>query len=92
MTHLKSRPDLTARVRRIGGQLAAVGRAFEAEEDCAGVLQQVAAVRGAVDGLLEAVLEAHLQQHVAANGLSEAERARGADEVMGAIRRYGKQT
>ena len=42
--------------------------------------------------LLEAVLEAHLQQHVAANGLSEAERARGADEVMGAIRRYGKQT
>lgn len=90
MAHLTSRPDLSARIRRIGGQLAAVERALEAEEDCTAVLQQIAAVRGAVSGLLETVLEAHLQQHVAASGLSDAQRAQGADEVMGAIRRYAR--
>lgn len=90
MAHLKSHPDLTARVRRIAGQLAAVERALEAEPDCAAVLQQIAAVRGAVNGLMDEVLEAHLHQHVAAPGLSDAERAQGAEEVLAAIRRYGK--
>lgn len=90
MGHLKSHPDLTARVRRIAGQVAAVERALDGEADCAAVLQQIAAVKGAVSGLMDEVLEAHLMQHVAAPGLSEAARAQGAQEVLAAIRRYGK--
>jgi DNA-binding FrmR family transcriptional regulator len=90
MSHLTSRPDLVARVRRISGQLASVERALAEGPDCATVLQQVAAVRGAVNGLMEEILEAHLREHVAADGLGLEARARGADEVVAAFRRYAK--
>ena len=90
MSHTTSNPHLVARVRRIAGQLAAVERALAEGPDCASVLQQVAAVRGAVNGLMEEILEAHLREHVAAPGLDAVARARGAEEVVAAIRRYAK--
>lgn len=90
MGHLRSQPELVARVRRIVGQLSSVERALSEGQDCASVLQQTAAVRGAVNGLMDEILEAHLRAHVAAPGLEQAERERGADEVIAAIRRYAK--
>lgn len=90
MGHLSSNADLIARVRRITGQLASVERALGEGAECASVLQQVAAVRGAVNGLLEEIVESHLREHVAAPDLAPEERARGADEVLAAIRRYAK--
>ncbi len=90
MAHISSNSALVARVRRIAGQLAAVDRALEGDADCATVLQQVAAVRGAVNGLMDELIEAHMREHVAAPGLDEAARQRGADEVMAAVRRYAK--
>ncbi len=91
MAHLKSgQRQLIARVRRIAGQLASVERALQEEVDCAAVLQQVAAIRGAVNGLVDEVIEAHLREHVAAPGLEPAERERGAEELIAAIRRYAK--
>jgi DNA-binding FrmR family transcriptional regulator len=81
---------LTARVRRIAGQLASVERALTDAADCADVLQQVAAVRGAVNGLMDEILEAHLREHVAAAELDADARQRGADELITAIRRYAK--
>ena len=90
MAHLNSNPELVARVRRIFGQLAAVERALSEGPDCASVLQQIAAIRGAVNGLMDEVIEAHLLEHVAAPDLSNAARSKGAAEVLTAIRRYGK--
>ncbi|NQE65097.1 metal/formaldehyde-sensitive transcriptional repressor [Caulobacter sp. RHG1] len=90
MAHLKNDQALMSRVRRISGQLSAVERAIDGEADCASVLQQVAAVRGAVNGLMDEILESHLREHVAAPGLSDAARAQGAEELMAAIRRYAK--
>lgn len=90
MAHLRSQPELVARVRRIAGQLGAVERALTDGPDCAAVLQQVAAIRGAVSGLMEEILETHLREHVAAPELDAVARAQGADEVMAAIRRYAK--
>jgi DNA-binding FrmR family transcriptional regulator len=90
MGHVSSNTDLVARVRRITGQLASVERALSDGAECASVLQQVAAVRGAVNGLLEEIVESHLREHVAAPGLSAEERAEGAEEVLAAIRRYAK--
>ena len=90
MAHLKNDQALMSRVRRISGQLAAVERAIDGEADCASVLQQVAAVRGAVNGLMDEILEAHLREHVAAPGLSAEARAKGAEDLMAAIRRYAK--
>ena len=49
------------RVRRIGGQLDALAQALEQEADCGAVLQQIAAIRGAVNGLMGEVLESHLR-------------------------------
>lgn len=90
MSHLASNPDLTARVRRIAGQLASVERAIADGPDCASVLQQVAAIRGAVNGLMEEILETHLREHVAAPDLDPAAREQGAQEVIAAIRRYAR--
>lgn len=90
MSHLATRPELLARVRRIAGQVAAVEKALAANESCAIVLHRVAAVRGAVNGLLDEVIAEHLTEHVALPGLSDAERAAGADELLAVIRRYAK--
>ncbi|MGV1683846.1 metal/formaldehyde-sensitive transcriptional repressor [Sphingopyxis sp. GW247-27LB] len=90
MSHLATRPELLARVRRIAGQVAAVEKALAANEPCATVLHRVAAVRGAVNGLLDEVIAEHLTEHVALPGLSDAERAAGADELLAVIRRYAK--
>ena len=91
MAHLSgSNADLIARVRRIGGQLVAVERSLREDDDCATVLHRVVAVRGAVNGLLGEIIAEHLSAHVARSGLTDGERARGADQLLAAIRRYSK--
>ena len=82
---------LLARVRRIGGQVQALERALEAEHGCAEVLQQIAAVRGAVNGLMVEVMEEHIENHLATPATaSKAKRRQGADELMGVVRAYLK--
>ena len=91
MAHLSgSNADLIARVRRIGGQVAAVERSLRDEADCATVLHRVAAVRGAVNGLLDEIIAEHLEAHVAGSGLTDEERARAAEDLLSVIRRYSK--
>jgi DNA-binding FrmR family transcriptional regulator len=45
--------------------MASLERAIERDEDCGAVLQQLAAVRGAINGLILQVMEGHLRSHVA---------------------------
>ena len=91
MAHLSgSNSDLIARVRRIGGQVAAVERSLKDNADCATTLHLVAAVRGAVNGLLDEIIAEHLEAHVARAGLTDEERQEGAEELLAAIRRYVK--
>src|SRR3546814_5321331 len=91
MSHLtQSHSDLLARSRRIAGQVGAVERALLADKDCAEILHLVAAVRGAVNGLLNEIIVHHLEAHVSRPGLSDAERARGRDDLLAVIRRYSK--
>nr|WP_250887324.1 metal/formaldehyde-sensitive transcriptional repressor [Rhodanobacter sp. LX-100] len=69
MSHIQeNRKKLVARVRRIGGQVASLERAIAGDEECGAVLQQLAAVRGAVNGLILQVMEGHLRSHVADTG------------------------
>ena len=89
MAHLsKQNDDLIKRVRRITGQVQAIGKALAASEDCAKILLLAAAARGAMSGLVEQIIEAHLQEHIVRKGLTERDRAAAADELMQAIRRY----
>lgn len=85
-----NRDELLARVRRIAGQVTAIERAITDESSCAAILHQVAGVRGALFGLMDQLIEEHLTDHVASPGLSDSERAQGAEDVLAVIRRYAK--
>lgn len=91
MAHLSDQnEELIARVRRIAGQIGAVERALREKASCSDVLHRVAAVRGAVNGLMDEIIADHLEAHVAKPGLSDAERAAAAEELLAVIRRYAK--
>lgn len=81
---------LLARVRRIKGQVQSLEAALEDEKECSAVLQQIAAVRGAVSGLMAEVLEGHLREHLGADNVSPAQRQADLDEVVSALRSYLK--
>ncbi len=75
MSHtIHGKKKLLARVRRIKGQTGALETALEQEGDCAAILQQIAAIRGAVNGLMLEVLEGHMREHL---GAPEATRPSG---------------
>jgi DNA-binding FrmR family transcriptional regulator len=85
----KEKQKLLARVRRIRGQVEALERALEAEKGCVEVLQQIAAVRGAINGLMTEVIEDHVLTHVAAPSITDdSARARGAEELIEVVRAY----
>ncbi|KKN50346.1 hypothetical protein LCGC14_0633610 [marine sediment metagenome] len=92
MSHItQNKPKLLGRVRRMRGQVEALERAIEADKGCAEVLHQIAAVRGAMNGLMAEVMEDHIQMHVAHPDIeSDAERRKGADELIDVIRTYLK--
>lgn len=59
---VEEKKRVLARVRRVRGQLDALERALEEGAECGPVLQQIAAVRGAINGLMAGVLESHLRE------------------------------
>jgi len=80
---------LLARVRRVRGQLEAVERAVEAEAECAAVLQQVTACRGALDGLIGEVVEHHIRDHVVDPKMPrDHPRARAAEQLVDIVHSY----
>ncbi len=91
MAHtIKSKKQLLTRVRRIKGQAEALEKALERETDCSAVLQQIAAIRGAVNGLMSEVLEGHLREHLGANDISPQQRSEDLEQVVAALRSYLK--
>ena len=78
------------RVRRIRGQLDALERALEDGADCAPVLQQLAAVRGAVNGLMSEILEGHLREEFAHPASTPEQREAGIDAAVALVRSYLK--
>ncbi|MET0550657.1 MAG: metal/formaldehyde-sensitive transcriptional repressor, partial [Xanthomonas sp.] len=71
--HEKKR--VLARIRRLRGQTEALERALEGGAECAAVLQQIAAIRGAVNGLMSEVMEAHVREEFGQPASSDAQRA-----------------
>ena len=78
------------RVNRVRGQLDALQAALEQGAECGPVLQQIAALRGAVNGLMAGVLESHLREEFSQlTDTSQAKRA-SIDEVVSLVRTYLK--
>jgi DNA-binding FrmR family transcriptional regulator len=74
MAHaVRNQAHLLARVRRLKGQVAAIEQALLDEQECADVLQQIAAVRGALNGLMANVIEGHLREHMGRGSDSDTE-------------------
>ncbi len=84
------------RLRRIRGQAEALERSIAEGSECGPVLQQLAAMRGAVNGLMADVLEGHLRESFGhaecdASSMEDPEHARTHEvigEVADLVRRY----
>ncbi|MFT4242012.1 MAG: metal/formaldehyde-sensitive transcriptional repressor [Acidovorax sp.] len=75
------------RLRRIRGQAEALERAVEAGHGYAPVLQQLAALRGAVHGLMADLLDSHLRETLAQQ---PAPSPQAVDETLALLRSYLK--
>ncbi|WP_341675097.1 metal/formaldehyde-sensitive transcriptional repressor [Niveibacterium sp. SC-1] len=87
---VKNKKALLTRVRRIKGQAEALETALNEERDCSAVLQQIAAIRGAVSGLMLEVLEGHVREHLMDPAASATERAEDMDQLLSVLRSYMK--
>ena len=75
------------RLRRIRGQAEALETAIDTGASCSQVLQQLAAVRGAVNGLMAEVLEGHMRESFGPTAPpGDADEA--IDEVAALVRSY----
>jgi len=89
MAHtLHGSKKLLTRIRRIQGQAAALERAVENQTACLAVLQQIAAIRGAVNGLMAEVLEGHLREHLGDSTLDARTRAEETDAIATMLKSY----
>jgi FrmR/RcnR family transcriptional regulator, repressor of frmRAB operon len=91
MHTVEEKPKLILRIKRIKGQIAAIERALEADEDCSDVLQLITAARGAMNGLMAELLEGHIRFHVIDQKQKiSSEQALAADELIDIVRSYLK--
>jgi DNA-binding FrmR family transcriptional regulator len=82
---------LLNRVRRIMGQVASIEKALDQEAECADVLHNISACRGAMDGLMAEVIEGHIRFHILGqNGSATDEQTQAADDLVSALRAYLK--
>jgi len=92
MAHTKREKEkLINRVRRIRGQLNAVEKALEEEQDCSAVLHTLAACRGAMNALLAEIVEGHIREHVVDPSKAvSAHQAEATEELIDVVRTYFK--
>jgi DNA-binding FrmR family transcriptional regulator len=92
MAHtVEEKKRLLNRVRRIMGQVAAIEKTLDQEGECAGVLHNISACRGAMDALMAEVIEGHIRFHILpVNGGATDEQNRAADDLVTALRAYLK--
>jgi DNA-binding FrmR family transcriptional regulator len=85
-----NKKKLLSRVRRIKGQTAAIEKSLEDGIDCMAILQQVAAIKGAVNGLMKEVLEGHLRAHLGTNEITQEQRQEEVEQVISVLKSYLK--
>lgn len=91
MSHtIKGKVKLLNRARRIRGQVEALERALESEQECGEVLRLIAASRGAMDSLMAEVLEGHIREHATTNHSDAKGALAAADDLIEIVRAYLK--
>jgi len=87
---IRDKKKLLNRINRIGGQVEALKRALEAEQDCGEIMRLIAASRGAMNSLMSEVLEGHLRAHAFAHAAPGSKDAGAAEDVIDVVRAYLK--
>ena len=93
MSHVaKEKAKLLNRLKRMRGQMAAIERAVDGDNECATVLQQATACRGALDGFIAEVIEDHIREHMIDPGAAQdAPQALAAEELIDIVHQYLKK-
>jgi FrmR/RcnR family transcriptional regulator, repressor of frmRAB operon len=90
MHTIKEKKKLIDRVGRVAGQLEALKRALETEQECGEVLRLIAASRGGMNSLMAEVLEGHLREHAFRTARRGSKDAEAAEDVIAVVRSYLK--
>ena len=90
MSHVsREKTKLLNRLRRLRGQIEAIERAVGEDQECARVLQQATACRGALDGFIAEVIEDHIREHmVDPAAVAGDQRRQAADELIEIVHAY----
>jgi len=93
MSHVaKEKVKLLNRVRRLRGQIEAIERAVENDQECTDVLQQATSCRGALDGFIAEVIEDHIREHMVDPRASRDDpRVAAAEELVDIVHQYLKK-
>jgi len=86
----RERQKLIARVRRIRGQVDAIGRSLTENDHCADVLMLLANVRGGINSLMAEVLEDHIRLHMLSPEKSTTNATELAEDLIDLVRAYLK--
>jgi len=88
----KEKIKLLNRLKRLRGQIEAIERAVEGDDECAGVLQQATACRGALDGFIAEVIEDHIREHMLdPQAARDAPQSLAAEELIEIVHQYLKR-
>jgi DNA-binding FrmR family transcriptional regulator len=92
MAHtIDEKERLLNRVRRLKGQVAAIEKSLDQEEECSHILHTISACRGAMDALMAEVIEGHIRFHVLPPEQDATdEQTKAANDLVGALRAYLK--
>jgi FrmR/RcnR family transcriptional regulator, repressor of frmRAB operon len=88
----KEKIKLLNRIKRLRGQIEAIERAVTNDQECAEVLQQATACRGALDGFIAEVIEDHIREHMMDPKAGRDDpRAAAAEELVDIVHQYLKK-
>src|SRR6202030_3670838 len=88
----KNKEKLLNRLKRLRGQIEAIQRSVDADDECARVLQQATACRGALDGFIAEMIQDHIREHVVDASLGHhTPQAVAAEELIEIVHQYLKR-
>lgn len=92
MSHVAAeKQKLLNRLKRLRGQVDALERAVGGDVECARVLQQATACRGALEGFIAEVIEDHIREHMIEPDLPVSDpKVQAAEELVAIVRSYLK--
>lgn len=90
MAHtVRDKEKLVKRVQRVLGQIEAVKRGLENEDDCADIMLLISAARGGMNSLMAEVVEGHIRYHmVDPDRRPTSTEARAAQELIDVVKAY----